>query len=134
MFAVCPSKMLTLSLSQIEMYLALANSTPLKRDWLAKVGTMLTVCAGSWTVCSSLATVVAGAGWPSARANIFDDFCPVQMKGLPIMLAWEVQAVSHAVDGIEMLRTPNLVCASVSVSGWGGKCGWQGGRGSRRQR
>ena len=68
-------------------------------------------------------TVLDGVRWPSARANIFDDFFPVGMNGLPIMPAWEVQAVSRAVDGMEPLRTPILICASVSVASWGRECG-----------
>ena len=96
---------------------------PLRRYWLAKAGTMLTVFAGSRTLCSSLAIVVAGVGWLLARENIFDDLCPVGMKGSPIMPAWEVQAVSHAADGMDPSRTPTLVCSSVSVDGWGGECG-----------
>ena len=76
---------------------------------------MLTVRAGSQMLCSSLAIVVAGVGWPLARANVFDYFCPIGMKGTPIMPAWEVQAVSHAAYKMEPLRTPTLVCTSVSV-------------------
>ena len=41
---------------------------------------MSTVRAGSQTLCSSLATVVSGAGGPSARANIFDVVFPVRMN------------------------------------------------------
>ena len=115
-FAVRQSKMLTLSPSQMETYPALSNLPPLRRDWLVKAGTMSTVRAGSRTLCFSLATVVAGVGWPSAMANIFDDFCPVGMKGLPIIPAWEMQEVSHAADGMELLKTLTLVCASVSVA------------------
>ena len=68
-------------------------------------------------------TVLDGVRWPSARANIFDDFFPVEMKGLLIMTAWEVHAVSHDADEMELLRTPTMVCASVSVAGLGGECG-----------
>ena len=133
MSAVWPSKILTSLTSQMETYPALANFPPLRRDWLAKAGTMLTVRAGSRALCSRLATVVVGVRWPLARTNIFDDFCPIGMKGLPIISVWEVQAVSHAADGMEPLSTPTLVCASVSMAAWGGECGWQGGRGRRRQ-
>ena len=101
---------------------------------MAKAGTISTVRAGSWTLCSSLETVMAGEGWPSTRANIFDDFCPVGLNNSPIIPAWEVQALSHATDRMEPLRTPTLVCASVSVAGCGSMCGWQGGRGRRLQR
>ena len=85
--AVRPSKMLTSLPSQMETHPASANFPPLRRDWLASAGTMSTVRAGSRTLCSSLAMVVAGEGWPLVRANMFVDFCPVGMKGLPIMLA-----------------------------------------------
>ena len=84
---------------------------------------MSTVRAGSHTVCSRLATVVAGVGWLSSRENIFDNFCPVGMKGSPVMPAWGVQAVSHHADRMEPLNNTTLVCASVSVAGWGGECG-----------
>ena len=50
------------------------------------------------------------------------------------MPAWEVHSVSHSADGMELFRAPSLVCASVSVPGWGGECVWQGGHGRRRQR
>ena len=83
---------------------------------------MSTVSAGSQTLCSSLVTVVAGVGWTSARANIFDDF-PVGMKGSPIIPAWEVQAVSHATDGMEsMVATFDL--AEVKLVGKGGDVGF----------
>ena len=93
---------------------------------------MTTVRAVSRTLCSILVKVVAGVGWPLARADVFDNFCPVGMKGSPIMPVWEVQAVSHAAYGMDPLMTPTLVCASVSVAGWGGECGLRGGRGRRR--
>ena len=48
---------------------ALANFPPLRRNWLSKAGTMSNVRAGSRTLCSSLAIVVAGVGWPSARTD-----------------------------------------------------------------
>ena len=107
----------------MDTYPALANLPPLNRDWLAKAGTMSNVRAGSGTLCSSLAIAVAGVGWKSKRVNIFDEFCPVSMNGSPIMPLWEVQAVSHAAEGVEPLRTPTLVCSSVSVAVWGGECG-----------
>ena len=126
-FAVRPSKMLTSLPSQMETYPASANFPPLRRDWLASAGIMLTVWAGSRTLCSSLAMVVAGVGWPLASANILVNFCPVEMKGSPIMPPWEVQAASHAADGMEPLSIPILVCALVSLVSGGRASGWRRG-------
>ena len=46
---VRPLYMLTSDSSQIETYPALANLLPIGRDWLARSGTMSTVCAVSCT-------------------------------------------------------------------------------------
>ena len=71
----------------METYPDLENLLSLRRDWLSKADIMSTLRAGSRTLCSGLEIVVAGVGWQSARANFFDRFFPVGMKGLPIMPA-----------------------------------------------
>ena len=85
---------------------ASANWPPLRRDWCASAGTIWTVRAASRRLCLRRATVVAGVGWPSARAKTLLDWSAVGMKGPRNFPAFEVHAVSHAAEGMDPLRTP----------------------------
>ena len=85
------------------------------RYWLDNAGTILTVRAGSCTLCSSLDMLVAGVSCPSTSAKILLDICSVWMKGPPNIPEWEVHALSHAAEGIFPSSTPCLTCCSVSL-------------------
>ena len=86
--------------SHTDTYLAYENLTLLRRDWLANAGTILTVRAGSQTMCSSLALLVAEVGCPTVSAKKLVDLCFVWMKGSPRIPVWDVNAVSQAAEVI----------------------------------
>ena len=107
--------MLTSSPSYTDTYPASENLPPLQRDWLSNAGTILTVHAGSCTLCSSLDMLVDGIGCPSASAKSLLDLCSVCMKGYPTITAWYVHSVFHANEGIIPSSTPCFTCFYVSL-------------------
>ena len=109
----------------MEIYPASENWPPLRRDWCASAGTMWKVRAASRRLYLRRATVVAGVGWPSARAKTLVDWSDVGMKGPPNFPAFEVHAVSHAAEGMYPLRSPCLIRCSDS-------CRWRSERGGAR--
>ena len=114
---VRPSYMLTSSSSQINTYPALANLSPLSRDWSAIPGTMSTVRAGSRTGWCSFETLDPGVLFPVATVNIFVYGWSVGMNGSPSSPAWEVHAVSYAAEGMEPSMTPFCSCPYVRCKG-----------------
>ena len=108
--------MFTSSPPHTDTYPATAIFPVLRRDWLANAGTILTVHAGSRTLCSIFDILVAGVGCPSASEKILMGLCYVWMKGSHSMLAWYVHDVSQAVEGIYPSNTPCLTCCSISVA------------------
>ena len=109
--------MLTSASLQINTYPALANFSPLSRDWLARPGTISTVWAGSRTRWCSFATLDPGVLCTVATVNIFVDGWYVGMNGSPSSPAWEVHAVSYDAEGMEPSRTPFFSCPSVRCKG-----------------
>ena len=106
--------MLTSSPLHTDTYPASATFPPLSKDLFSNAGTMLTVRAGSMTLCSSMDMLVSGVGCPLASTKILVDIRYVCMNGSPTIPAWYVHAVSHADEGITPSSNPLLTCCSVS--------------------
>ena len=107
--------MLTSSPVHTKTYLDSENLPPLRREWFANAGTILTVHTGSLSLCSRLAMLVAGMGCPSASAKILLDLCSVCMNGYPTLPVWDVHALSQTADGIDQSSNPLLTCRSAST-------------------
>ena len=90
--------MLTSVSLQIDKYTASANLFLLRRNWLARVGTMSTVRAGSCTGWWSFSIVDLGVRWLSATVKTLVNGWPVWMKVSPIMPVLEVHMVSYAAE------------------------------------
>ena len=88
--------MLTVFPSHIDTYPTSENLPPLSRDWFSNYGPILTVRAGSCTMCYSLAMLVTGVGCSFASTKILMDLCSVWMNGFPTITAWDVHAISYA--------------------------------------
>ena len=114
--AVRPSWISTLSPLHNDTYLASENLPPLRRDWLANAGIILTVRAGSLNLCSSLEMLVAVMRCPFSSAKTLVDLCSIWMKGSPRMPAWDVHTISQAAEGIDPSSNSCLTCCSVSLS------------------
>ena len=99
-----------------DTYPAYTNLPPLKREWLANDGTILTVQAVPRTLCSSLDMLVSGVGCPSASAKILVELCSVWIKGSHSMPDWDLHAVYQSSEGIDSSSTPCLTCCYVSLA------------------
>ena len=75
---------------------------------------MLTVHAGYMTLCSSIAILVAGVGYPSASSKILVDISFVCMNWSPTIHVWDLHAVSHSNKIIDHSSTPCLILCYIS--------------------
>ena len=92
------------------------NWPPLRRDWWVRARTMCIVRA-VWRRCLCLTReiLVAGVGWPSARAKTLVYLKAVGMNLPPSFPAFEVHTVSHAPEGMEIPRTTCFSrCSEIS--------------------
>jgi hypothetical protein len=111
----CASYVLTSSLSNTDIYPALANFAVLRREWVSMEGTMWTSFAGCRTLCASSLTVVAAVLVPSGNWKILMEMRPVGMRGAVGVPTLDVVALFRMMEGMDPSRTPFLMNFSMAV-------------------